>query len=113
MERVRIKLQIWDTAGEEKFRSVTPMYYKNAAAVILVYDFTKYQTFKSLKKWIDDVEKFRSEDNQVLAIAAAKTDLVQEEEVAQSEAFTFAEDNEAIFAETSAKDNTGIRELFV
>jgi Ras-related protein Rab-5C len=42
LERVRIKLQIWDTAGEERFRSVTPMYYKNAAAVILVYDRTKY-----------------------------------------------------------------------
>ena len=38
LDRIRIKLQIWDTAGEERFRSVTPMYYKNAAAIILVYD---------------------------------------------------------------------------
>ncbi len=62
-ERVRIKLQIWDTAGEEKFRSVTPMYYKNASAVILMYDSTKHATFKSLERWLDDIEKFRSEDN--------------------------------------------------
>ncbi len=56
-------MQIWDTAGEEKFRSVTPMYYKNASAVILMYDSTKHATFKSLERWLDDIEKFRSEDN--------------------------------------------------
>jgi len=106
-------LQIWDTAGEEKFRSMTPMYYKNASAVILMYDSTKLQTFKSLERWIHDIEQFRSEDNQVMAIAAGKSDLVSQQEVPPSEASAFAESQEALFSETSAKDNTGIRELFV
>jgi small GTP-binding protein len=106
-------MQIWDTAGEEKFRSVTPMYYKNASAVILMYDSTKHASFNSLERWLDDIEKFRSEDNQVIAIAAGKSDLVSSQEVPPSEAAAFAESQEALFAETSAKENTGIRELFV
>jgi len=74
---VRIKLQIWDTAGEERFRSVTPMYYKNAAAVILVYDQSNYHSFEKLQSWLDDIEKHSTVDNRMLAIAASKCDLIQ------------------------------------
>lgn len=51
-ERMRIKLQIWDTAGEERFRSVTPMYYKNAHAIVLVYDQTNEKSFNNLESWV-------------------------------------------------------------
>ena len=51
-----VKLQIWDTAGEEKYRSLTPMYYKNADAVFLVYDSSSKDTFDSLSRWMKDIE---------------------------------------------------------
>jgi small GTP-binding protein len=53
---VEVKLQIWDTAGEEKFRSITPMYYKNAASVILIYDITSEDTFTSISRWVSEIE---------------------------------------------------------
>jgi small GTP-binding protein len=71
--KVRIKLQIWDTAGEERFRSVAPIYYKNAQAVILVYDTTDRESFKSLNKWIEDINT-QTTELQILVIAASKCD---------------------------------------
>lgn len=69
-----MKLQIWDTAGEEKFRSLTPMYYKNAEAIILVYDSTNYQTFNNLEKWTKEVEE-NGKPQVLLVIASTKCDL--------------------------------------
>ncbi len=60
-EKVRVKLQIWDTAGEEKFRCVAPMYYKNAAAVLLVYDSTNRESFKALDTWVDAINEHTTE----------------------------------------------------
>jgi GTPase SAR1 family protein len=51
-----VKLQIWDTAGEEKFRSITPMYYKNAGAVALIYDSTSEESFISIGRWVSEIE---------------------------------------------------------
>jgi GTPase SAR1 family protein len=48
-------LQFWDTAGEEKFRAVTPMYYRNASAVVIVYDITDEETFNSVPRWLKEV----------------------------------------------------------
>ena len=53
-------MQIWDTAGEEKFRSLTPMYYKNSSAVILVYDSTSLETFEAIHKWVKEIEEHRT-----------------------------------------------------
>ena len=60
IDKVPIKLQIWDTAGEEKFRSLTPMYYKNAAAVALVYDSTNEESFDSVSKWVKEIDDNRT-----------------------------------------------------
>lgn len=53
---VNVKLQLWDTAGEEKFRAVTPMYYRGASAVVLVYDSTDEITFQALERWLKEIE---------------------------------------------------------
>jgi len=72
--RVRVKLQIWDTAGEERFRSVAPMYYKNASAIILVYDSTNRTSFKALESWVQEIDDNATEDLLIVSITASKCD---------------------------------------
>ena len=55
-EPIKVKLQIWDTAGSEAFRSLTPIYYKNAAAVCLVYDSTSSDSFEKLTYWYEELK---------------------------------------------------------
>ena len=106
-----VKLQIWDTAGEEKFRSLTPMYYKNAAAVALVYDSTNEETFLSIEKWVREIEENRT--NQVLVfLVGNKCDQNLEEKVNIKKAMEFAKSIKAVFVQTSAKENIGIDSLF-
>ncbi|KAH3732440.1 Rab GTPase [Pelomyxa schiedti] len=69
-----IKLEIWDTAGQEKFRALTPMYYRGAAAALVVYDITKMATFEVMKRWIDELRS-HAPPNIVLAICGNKVDL--------------------------------------
>jgi Ras-related protein Rab-22 len=106
-----IKFQIWDTAGQEKYHSLAPMYYRNAAAAILVYDVTKASTFKTLQNWVFELEQ-RGPKDIALAIVGNKSDLGDMREVEQSTAEQYARDIGGIFKETSAKNNEGIDEVF-
>ena len=83
-----MKLQIWDTAGEEKFRSLTPMYYKNAQAVILVYDQSSIDSFESLQKWIKEIEDHWTTNIQ-LFLVCNKCDLTEEEQVTLKKGMDF------------------------
>ena len=69
-------MQIWDTAGEERFRSVAPLYYKNAAAIILVYDTTSKASFDGLERWMYEIDDNATEDLWIVAITASKCDLI-------------------------------------
>ena len=106
-----MKLQIWDTAGGEQFRSLTPMYYKNAAAVCLVYDSTCSDSFDKLDYWVKELQE-RGETSVMLNIVASKIDDDAREEVPLRQAGDYAKKNKADFFQTSAKDGTGIDELF-
>uniref|UniRef100_A0A8D2DUP5 small monomeric GTPase n=1 Tax=Sciurus vulgaris TaxID=55149 RepID=A0A8D2DUP5_SCIVU len=66
MERKKIRLQIWDTAGQERFNSITSAYYRSAKGIILVYDITKQETFDDLPKWMKMIDKYASEDAELL-----------------------------------------------
>ena len=108
-----IKLEIWDTAGQERYRSLTKIFYKNALAAVLVYDITRKQSFEELKNyWIKQIKESAPE-NIILAIAANKSDLLDREQVNEDEARKFAQDNNALFFETSAKNSIGVNELFI
>eukprot|EP00742_Colponemidia_sp_Colp-10_P002257 GILJ01002411.1.p1 GENE.GILJ01002411.1~~GILJ01002411.1.p1 ORF type:complete len:202 (-),score=23.82 GILJ01002411.1:501-1106(-) len=109
---VAIKFQIWDTAGQEKYHSLAPMYYRGAAAAIVVYDITRKQSFSTLKTWVKELKTLGPE-NIVIAIAGNKSDLTEHQEVAPADARAYAEEIGAIFKETSAKENRGVQELFV
>lgn len=58
LEEGKVKMQIWDTAGQEKFRAMTPMYYRNANAALLVFDITNYKSFLEVKGWVQELHKY-------------------------------------------------------
>ena len=105
-------LDIWDTAGQEKYKALTKFFYKDAAVCILVYDITRKETFENLKNFWYTQLKENSGSNVVLGVAGNKCDLYESEDVKESEARQFAEEIGAIFELTSAQNNTGINELF-
>jgi len=98
----QIKLQIWDTAGQEKFRSITRAYYRGAVCAMICYDITRRDSFESLTSWLSDCRKFSSGDVTIVLIGN-KIDLDSNRQVSTQEAKEFAEKNNLLFFETSAK----------
>ena len=107
-----LKFEIWDTAGQEKYRSLTAMFYKDANAAVMVYDVTRKDSFEEVKNyWMNQI-KDNSPENIILAIAANKSDLIEHEAVDEESARNYAKENNAIFMTTSAKSSEGINSLF-
>ena len=109
----QIVLDIWDTAGQEKYKSLTKFFYKDAQVCILVYDITLKQSFDNLKDyWVAQIKE-NADKNLILGVAGNKSDLYEEEAVNEKEAREFAASIGAIFALTSALNSSGISELFL
>ena len=108
-----LRLEIWDTAGQEKYRSLSKMFYKDANAVILVYDITRLDSFQEIKKfWMKEIEENTPKEiNKILV--ANKSDLYNEEAVDEEKARNYAEEIGASYFQTSAKNNYGINDLFM
>ena len=107
-----LTLDIWDTAGQEKYRSLTRIFFQGAKLAILVYDITRKESFENLKNvWLKEL-KDHADKNVVLGVAGNKSDLYEKEEVPEQEAREFAKSIGAIFCLTSAQSNSGIEELF-
>ena len=107
-----IKFEIWDTAGQEKYRSLTKIFYKDAGIAILVYDITRQDSFDEIKSYWYSQIKDCAPKNIIIGIAANKCDLYDVEQVSEDEARNFASDIGAVFKLTSANTNIGIDELF-
>jgi len=107
-----IKLQIWDTAGQEKFRSITRSYYRGAAGALLVYDITRRETFAHLTLWLEDCRKYSSGDITIILIGN-KSDLDNQRQVSQEEAQAFAQKHGLVFLETSAKTAHNVDQAFI
>ena len=109
----QIKLQVWDTAGQEKYRSVTPIYFRDAAAAIIVFDITSKQTLDNAEGWINDLRSY-APNHIIIGLAGNKSDLYAKEEVSIQMGKDFALKHQVeIFQQTSAKEDTGINELFL
>mmetsp|Transcript_4879 Transcript_4879/g.7384 ORF Transcript_4879/g.7384 Transcript_4879/m.7384 type:complete len:214 (+) Transcript_4879:206-847(+) len=108
----QIKLQIWDTAGQESFRSITRSYYRGAAGALLVYDITRRETFNHLTRWLEEARQ-NANANMVIMLIGNKLDLEHKRAVSFEEGQKFAEENGLIFLETSAKTAKNVEEAFV
>ena len=107
-----IKFDIWDTAGQEKYRALTKIFYQDSKIVILVYDITNKNSFNELKNYWYEKVKENSSNDVIFAIAGNKCDLYENEQVEKTEGEKFAKEIGAIFHETSALNSNGINELF-
>eukprot|EP01155_Anaeramoeba_flamelloides_P003211 Anaeramoba_flamelloidesa1061283_44.p1 GENE.a1061283_44~~a1061283_44.p1 ORF type:complete len:225 (-),score=40.59 a1061283_44:25-699(-) len=112
IEGEKIKLQIWDTAGQESFRSITRSYYRGAAGALLVYDITRRETFNHLVSWLEDARQHSSKDLKIMLVGN-KLDLDYKREVSYEEGLTFAQEHNLTFVETSAKSSQNIEEAFI
>jgi Rab family protein len=110
-----IKAQIWDTAGEEKYKSITYHHYKKSVGGLIVYDITKRSTFENVKNWYNDLI-YKAEKGCIIALIGNKLDLVEKNgkkrEVSKEEAQSYAEDNHMLFYETSAYNGNNINDIF-
>jgi len=97
-----IKFEIWDTAGQEKYKSLAPLYYRGTSAALIVYDITNKETFDNARTWIDEVQTQEGK-TVVIGLAGNKLDLSSNRKVLTEEGEKFARDNNFIFFETSAK----------
>ena len=106
-----VKLQIWDTAGQDRFRAITKNYYKGANGIILIYDVTSIQTYENVKNWITQIREEAS-PNVIIYIAGNKIDLEEERKIKTEEGKKLAEELGLPFFETSAKTGVNINESF-
>ena len=107
-----IKLQIWDTAGQESFRSITRSYYRGASGALLVYDVTRRETFTHVASWLQDAKENSNMSMSILLIGN-KCDLEDKRQVSEEEGRQLAQENHLMFMETSAKTAFNVEEAFL
>lgn len=109
-----VKFEIWDTAGQERYHSLAPMYYRGAAAAVVVYDVTNRQSFVRAQAWVKELQRQGSPDI-IIALAGNKIDLDAQQEVFLSEVEEYAQaEGDAVFVlETSAKTGQNVTEVFM
>eukprot|EP01083_Nonionella_stella_P078553 215046_1 len=105
-----VKYEIWDTAGQEKYRSIAPLYYRGASCALVVYEIGSEESYENATKWIDEVRTIEG-DHVLIALAGNKVDLAGRK-VMKDDAYEYAKRNNFIFYETSAKTSQNVKELF-
>ncbi|XP_047310442.1 ras-related protein RABF2b-like [Impatiens glandulifera] len=111
VDDANVKFEIWDTAGQERYHSLAPMYYRGAAAAIVVYDITNQASFDRAKKWVQELHS-QGNSNMVTALAGNKADLLDARTVSTEEAKAYAQKNGLFFMETSAKNASNVNDIF-
>ncbi|XP_044073060.1 ras-related protein Rab-17-like [Siniperca chuatsi] len=113
LSEVTLRFEIWDTAGQEKYHSVTPLYYRGAHAALLVYDISKKETFIRAQVWLKELEKQYIPESTVIWLVGNKGDLAQDRQVSVQEGQSLANDRGLFFTETSALSGDQISQLLV
>nr|CAH8872492.1 unnamed protein product [Trichobilharzia regenti] len=107
-----VRLQIWDTAGQEKFRSLTKSYYRDTSAVLLVYDMCKKDSFIHIKSWMGEINANLQSNSILLVLVANKLDEEKSRVVLRKEGERLAKETDALFWETSAKTGANVDSMF-
>lgn len=111
VDGTKVKLQIWDTAGQERFRSITRAYYRDAQALLLLYDITNRSSFENIRAWIAEIHEYAQEDV-VIVLLGNKADMTNERVVKTDEGERLAKDYGIVFMETSAKTGLNVELAF-
>ena len=106
-----VRLLLYDTAGQEKFKSLIPMYIRDANIIIVVYDITVKESFTNTSHWVNETKDLKKEDA-IFVLVGNKIDLETNRQVSIKEAEEFAKQNDFLFFEVSAKTGANVHELF-
>ena len=112
IDNKKIKLQIWDTAGMEKFRTITTSYYKGAHAFLIVFDITMRESFEHIINWMADIDKF-AKPGVLRILVGNKCDLNGQRVISEDEAKSLSLKYGINYIETSAKETINIESIFV
>lgn len=107
----QIKLQLWDSAGQERFRTIASSYYRGAHAVVVVFDLTDVKSFEAIESWLEEIGEHAPSVKKILI--GNKSDLVDERAVDENDALAFAKENGMQYMETSAKSADNVTESFL
>ena len=107
----KVKVQLWDTAGQEKFKSLAMTYYRKGNGILLLFDVTKKSSFFSCKSYLEDV-RYHSDKKSVIDLVGNKIDLADKREVTKEEAENFAKKENIKYIETSAVKNMNVTDVF-
>ena len=108
-----VKLHIWDTSGQERFRAMTNLYYRDAQVALLTYDITNESSFVGIEFWIDELKYKVENENMILFLVGNKCDASDEErKVAKNRAKKFADDNNCLFFFILLKTKTNFKYFF-
>jgi Ras-related protein Rab-1A len=103
----------WDTAGQDRFRTITEAYYRGAHGILLVYDTTNRESFQNIQTWLDDVKKHQGDQKSALILVGNKTDLKHRKKISTDEGEELAKQLEFdAFIETSAKSGDRVQQAF-
>ena len=107
----KVKYLIWDTAGEDRMKTMTYAYYRGCHVVLIVYDVTSKKSFENVTTWVECVDKF-AKSNVLRILVGNKTDLEDQRVISKEEGKKLAEENGLKFYEISAKTMNGLVEMF-
>ena len=108
----KLTLELWDTVGQEKYRSVNKIFMKKTQIGLIVYDITNRKSFQNLNYWLETLKNSNKDSKVIIGILANKSDLFEERVIKTEEGKKFADDNNCFFFETSSKDHQSIEKVF-
>ncbi len=106
-----IKVQLWDTAGQDKYRTIAKNYFKGSHGILLLYDVTKQSSFENIREWIHDIKEEVS-DKAIIFLIANKIDMVDSRKISKEKGEELAEEYKIPFFEASAKSGENVDEVF-
>lgn len=112
VDGTKIKLQIWDTAGQERFRSITRGYYRDANALLLLYDVTNKASFDNIRAWLTEINEY-AQDDVVIMLLGNKADMGGDKIIRREDGERLARDHNVAFMETSAKTGMNVDLAFM